>query len=151
MRIKNQKGNTAIEFAIVFPLLIVLIFGIIEFSIILYDKSIITNASREGARSGILAIYDSTGNYTPLPIGNQASPADNSTINGIVKVYCSAYLINFGAGNLTTTDLSTLPLVSGGNRVIKVSYTYNFLLLPNFVHNLSGNILLAATTTMRME
>jgi Flp pilus assembly protein TadG len=31
-----------------------LLFGIIEFGIILYDKAMITNASREGARAGIV-------------------------------------------------------------------------------------------------
>ena len=41
----------AIEFALVSPILIFLLFAIIEFSIVLYDKAIITNASREAARS----------------------------------------------------------------------------------------------------
>ena len=36
-----------------------LLFGIIEFGIILYDKAMITNASREGARAGI--VFDPDG------------------------------------------------------------------------------------------
>ena len=48
--IRSDSGAAAIEFAIVAPLLFVLLFGIIEFGAILYNKSVITNASREGAR-----------------------------------------------------------------------------------------------------
>ena len=47
---KCQRGAAAVEFAIVLPLLLVFVFGIIEFGFLLYDKAVITNASREGAR-----------------------------------------------------------------------------------------------------
>ena len=50
--LKGNNGASAVEFAVVLPLL-VLPFGIIEFSLALYDKAMITNASREGARAGI--------------------------------------------------------------------------------------------------
>ena len=48
MKIKDQDGATVVEFALVLPLLVVFIFGIIEFSLLLYNKAMITNASREG-------------------------------------------------------------------------------------------------------
>ena len=57
MKIKSENGASAVEFALVMPLLFVLIFGIIEFGIFLYDKAVITNASREGARAGVVARY----------------------------------------------------------------------------------------------
>ena len=52
----NNKGNAAIEFAIILPLFLFICLGIIEFSVLLYDKAMITNASREGARKGILFV-----------------------------------------------------------------------------------------------
>ena len=55
IRFNCQKGAAAVEFAIVLPLLLMLLFGIIEFSVILYDKAMITNASREGTRAGIVS------------------------------------------------------------------------------------------------
>jgi Flp pilus assembly protein TadG len=55
MRLKSQKGVAAVEFALVLPLLVLLIFGIIEFSLLMFNKQVITNASREGARAGIVA------------------------------------------------------------------------------------------------
>ncbi len=45
-KISCQKGAAAIEMALITPLLLILLFGIIEFSLILYDKAIITNASK---------------------------------------------------------------------------------------------------------
>src|SRR5690606_22788925 len=35
-------------------LLLVILFGIIDFSFMLYDKAMLTNAAREGARAGIV-------------------------------------------------------------------------------------------------
>ena len=51
-KINNQNGAALVEFAIVLPVLLMLIFEMIEFSLLLYDKAMITNASREGARAG---------------------------------------------------------------------------------------------------
>ena len=48
------RGASMIEFALVLPLLLLLVFGIVEFSVALYDKAVITNASREGARKGVI-------------------------------------------------------------------------------------------------
>ena len=43
-----------VELAIILPILLIVLFGLIEFGFILYDKAVITNASREGARQGIV-------------------------------------------------------------------------------------------------
>ena len=51
----RQAGAAMVEFAIVLPVLALLLMGIIEFSIIIYDKAVITNASRVGARYAIVA------------------------------------------------------------------------------------------------
>jgi Flp pilus assembly protein TadG len=55
VKLQSYRGASAVEFAIILPILILLVFGIIEFSLALYDKAMITNASREGARAGIVA------------------------------------------------------------------------------------------------
>ncbi|MFV9692161.1 MAG: TadE/TadG family type IV pilus assembly protein, partial [Desulfobacteria bacterium] len=46
----NKRGVAAVEFAICLPILIVLVFGSIEFGLMFYNKQVITNASREGVR-----------------------------------------------------------------------------------------------------
>ena len=56
--VRDEQGGSLVEFAIVMPLLFVILFGIIDFGILLYDKAMITNASREGASAGI--VFDAT-------------------------------------------------------------------------------------------
>ena len=53
--IQRQKGAEIVEFALVLPLLLLILFGIMEFGIVFFDKAIITNASREGARAGVVS------------------------------------------------------------------------------------------------
>ena len=53
MRKLNQRGAVAAEFALLLPVLLTLLFGIIEFGMIMYGREIVTNATREGARAGI--------------------------------------------------------------------------------------------------
>jgi len=47
---RNQKGAVVVEFAILAGLLIVIVFGIIEFGFIWLQSHYIANAAREGAR-----------------------------------------------------------------------------------------------------
>jgi len=48
--IKNEKGASAVEFALILPLLIMLVFGIVQFGIAFNNYITITHAAREGAR-----------------------------------------------------------------------------------------------------
>ena len=43
-----------VEFALIFPLLLFIVFSIIECSLALYDKAVITNASRERLKAEIV-------------------------------------------------------------------------------------------------
>jgi Flp pilus assembly protein TadG len=136
--IREQKGTSAIEFAIVLPLLIVLLFGIIEFSILLFDKAVITNASREGARAGMVF---------------SEPRLDDAGIGGVVITYCQNYLITFGN---TGTALSTTVARGGSGSTgdpltVTIGYHYDFLVLPGFINALVGGIDLTARTVMRME
>jgi len=136
MIMKNQKGASAIEFAIILPLLVVLVFGIIEFSILLYDKAMITNASREGARAGIVFRPD--------------SPLSDAEITNIVNNYCAAHLITFGSASPVTT-IKRVNDAPGDPLTVTVSYQYDFLVIPNLINTITGAINLNATTVMRME
>jgi len=133
---KRQRGATAVEFAIVFPLLILLLFGIIEFSVILYDKAMITNASREGARAGIVT---------------QLVRVSDTQIQGVVDNYCRLYLISFRSGAAPVTTVTRTGSTFGSELSVTVTYTYSFLALPQFVTGLVGPMNLTARTVMRME
>ena len=53
-----ERGAAVVEFAIVLPFLMLLLIGIIELGLLFYNQQVLTNASREGARSGIARFDD---------------------------------------------------------------------------------------------
>ena len=53
-RRSNQRGQAVIELALTLPLLLVVVFGIIDFGFMFQRYESVTNAAREGARLGIL-------------------------------------------------------------------------------------------------
>lgn len=53
-RRNDRRGIATVEFAIVAPLLLMIVFGIIEFGRMVMVQQIMTNASREGARRAII-------------------------------------------------------------------------------------------------
>jgi len=48
--IKSEKGASAVEFALILPILIILVFGIVQFGIAFNNYIALTHAAREGAR-----------------------------------------------------------------------------------------------------
>jgi len=48
--IKSEKGASAVEFALILPILIMLVFGIFQFGIAYNNYIALTHAAREGAR-----------------------------------------------------------------------------------------------------
>lgn len=51
-RSRDQSGASAVEFALVAPLLLFIVFGIIDFGVVFAQNLAINNAAREGARFG---------------------------------------------------------------------------------------------------
>lgn len=139
---EKQKGVAAVEFALVLPVLLLILFGIVELSVALYDKAVITNASREGARAGAVL--------------SASSPAQVQTfVQGVVTAYTSNYLLTFGQQN--TPAVPPLPSPSGTNYAfgdpisVTVNYQYNGLGLGQMLSAITGPITLSATTVMRHE
>jgi Flp pilus assembly protein TadG len=51
---RNRRATAAVEFAIVAPVFLLMVFGMIEYGRMVMVQQIITNASREGARTAVL-------------------------------------------------------------------------------------------------
>jgi len=142
--LEKNRGASAVEFAIILPLLVLFIFGIIELSFALYDNAMITNASREGARVGI--VY-------------RIPAVTDAEITGVVNNYLGSRLINFGGKRSPSGDPVTGATVivtrtgvsPGGALRVRVGYTYSFLVLPQFTPGIGGGINMSAETVMRME
>lgn len=63
-RRQGERGATLIEFAFIAPLLLLLLFGVIEFSRVVHGYTTVWSAAREGARYAT-TVGDSNGNGTP--------------------------------------------------------------------------------------
>lgn len=124
----KKKGQALVEFAILLPILILIIAGIMEFGIILNSYLTIQNASREGARYGIMGANDSE----IIQIVHDVTP--NLDINRL-------------SIEITPGDTSRKP---GDTITVKVIYDYD-LIIP-IISNIVGNeVELRAQTSMRIE
>lgn len=50
----RERGAAAVEFAIIFPLLLLLIGGVIDFGRAYFTQVVLANAAREGARAAVV-------------------------------------------------------------------------------------------------
>lgn len=137
---QSQRGAAAVEFAVVLPLLLLLLFGIIEFTILLFDKALLTNASREGARAGIVF----------------AQPrVPDATIQAVVSNYCASNLISFGNDTLPPPTVTRTGTNSGDTLTVTVHYNFRFLVFSNLLTLFGGTyrdgVPLRAVTSMRLE
>jgi len=132
MKRNNQKGAALVEFALVLPVLLLILMGIIEFGIILFDKAIITNASREAARERV----------------NYSAPTEAAIKTKILASYGSLP-ITFGSDILTAEDITFTQTVdpTGTHWRATIAYSYGFLYVP--IGDTPLN--LTSSTTMRQE
>ena len=141
MNYRSHKGQALVEFTLILPLLALMLFGIVEFGLLIYNQQVITNASREGARRGIVA------SIPRIPYTGANS------IDAAVQNY-AANLITFGTANnpvTTVTPAYQADAPFGSNLTVNVTYDYSFLLIPNFFGWADGILHLKATTVMRYE
>ncbi|MDA2917279.1 pilus assembly protein [Nitrospinae bacterium AH_259_B05_G02_I21] len=70
-RMSTEGGNAAVELAMMLPLFLALVMGIIEFGRVLYFKQVITNAARESSRASATGFepYITAANRVLSPAG----------------------------------------------------------------------------------
>ena len=129
LRRTRQLGQSLAEFAIVVPIFLIVVFGVVDFSLGLRSWLTITNASREGARVLVLG-------QTCAQVTNQTKTVAAS-INPPVTV---------------TITPSTCTGVTGDAMSVTVTYTYKSVTpLGHFAQLLTGPITMSSTSTMRHE
>ena len=150
MRIMSERVVAAVEFDIVEPVLVMLIFIIIELSLVLYDKALITNASREGARRG--SVHDASASTGTVDDGTIACAVYYKL--GQEDGNCPPlppnrfpHLISLGSSEIAGVQISpAAPRTSGDDLMVTVNYTYDFLVLPYFT-----SFDLCGVTVMKVE
>lgn len=142
--LKNERGGSAVEFAILLPLLLLIIFGGFEYGLVMFNQQVLTNASREAARAGIV-------------VGSGS--IDDLEVQQIANDYCQDYLVTFEVPESTPTVTVARDGEDskefGHPLIVTVQYDYQFLLLPNlrnlFGESSTNSLSLEARTTMRYE
>lgn len=125
-RIRDERGQTMVEFAVVFPVLVVMLFGIIQLGIVFNNYVTLTDAVRSGAREAAVA------RQTSDP-GGAATTAVRSSAAGLDQ------------GQLAVTVSSGWQ--PGSDVTVTASYPYSINLLGWVVS--AGN--LTSKTTERVE
>jgi Flp pilus assembly protein TadG len=129
---RSQEGTAAVEFAIILPILLLILAGLIDFGWGFYWKHTVTNASRAGARYASLANYPS-GTRTPYTDGQ------------IQTLVTTAYGSDLG---VSVTGSNT----AGATRSVTVTKTMSYFVSGILIScgvNLPATI--ANTTSMTME
>ncbi len=133
-----------VEFAILCTVFLLIVAGIMDLGHAFYMDQVITNASREGARYGVVYRTDAS--------GNRMAPASFSpTIkNHLLTDYkLGSYLPSDAGADVTVTgDTST---TSGDKLEVKVTARKYWFILDNFIPNFGSYKDMSATTVMRLE
>ena len=136
----SETGAELIEFALVFPLLLLVMLGVFDFGLLFQRYEVVTNAAREGARVSVLPGYTATD----------------------VELRVAQYLAAGGlteAPTVTSLDPTAVPIGAGGTCMtvggVTVGYPHPFTFVGGIVGYFGGSgfttTTLTATATMRYE
>jgi Flp pilus assembly protein TadG len=104
-RIRDERGQTAVEFALIAPLLVILLLAIIQFGVAFHNYVTITDAARAGARQAIIARFAS-GNFSDATqtVKNAASSLDQTELNkpGAIQITSAGGMVS---GSLVTVTV----------------------------------------------
>lgn len=123
---KSQKGQSLVEFALVIPLLIVLLFGIVDFGRVFHTYLTLDHAGREAARA--------------------------ASVGGTDDEIESIAVSNGTSINLTESQVEINPTGeknSGENVTITITYPIDFL--TPVIGDIVGSFDLENITVMRLE
>ena len=125
----DEDGAAAVEFALLLPLLVLLLFGLIQFGLAFNTKIQATNAAREGARMAVVGI-------------------DNWADVGGGLPFWQAVQQNAGVGDIDNCVLDTTDVVGG---TLTVTFDYPLDLVIPFMPNPPSWQTGTAQATMRIE
>lgn len=125
-RNRKQRGQSLVEFAMVAPLFLLMVFGMVDFGIGFYSWITVTNAAREGARLG--AVQGTQGEI-------------------VARVNASADQLDTTKMTVTVVNAQGLP-----GEAVAVDVDYDFQLMTPLAGLMGvANINISSTSTMRLE
>lgn len=134
--IRRLSGSSIVELMLVFPLLMTLGFGIVEYSSFIYAKTAVQNAAREGARSAI------------------KSAATNSTVQAAIDAVMANAGLQRSGYTVALSPSNMLGLPTGQSITVTVSFAWGNLglhPLPSGMGGISNSKALTSSVVMNRE
>lgn len=153
---RDKRGQGLVEFALVFPIIVLIFFAIFDLGRGVYAYNTIANAARVGARVAVVNQIQTTpaGDCNQSrPIENPGAPhwsiktcAANSAIS--LGVQTSAVTVAYSAPPSTT--LACSPSLKVGC-IAAVTVTYSYIPSTPVIGNLIGTIAMSSTSEIPVE
>lgn len=141
-RHSREHGAAAVEFALVLPLFLLVVFGIITYGFVFAQELALSNAARQGARFGVVA--DRTCADISSEVANSATTLGMTGSGITVK-------ITRGAGFDCTTAPADARPCAGSSSEDSVQVTAKFTSVPIVPMILVDDIELEGTGAFRCE
>ena len=121
LRVGDERGAVAVEFALIFPVLILLLVGIIEFGAMFNAQLLVQGAAREGAREMSLTGSVAQAQAAALTVAPGLSPALTAADITVSAAGCTdgsdiTVTIRYDKPFLTGMFGTTLPLEASATR-----------------------------------
>ena len=138
-RRRRRSGQALVEFALVFPIFMLVLAGILDFGFMLYNRMTIINAAREGAHSGIIVA-----DYTTIPVIVESSVISNAARGGITLTSSNVSIecVQTSSGSVSPPSCAWDTVIPGDSVKVTVSYAYTsfFPLFFGTTFNLSSTV-----------
>lgn len=154
-RVPRDRGQGLVEFALVIPVIMLLIFGAVDLGRAVYAYNTIANAARDGARvAAVNQIATSPDCNEDRPVENPATPhwsikrcaADSALTLGVQP---GDVTVAYSAPSGTSLTCTSVTINVGC--IASVTVTYRYTPMTPVIGDLVGNIAINSTSQMPIE
>ncbi len=161
----RRRGQTLVEFALVLPIFLLLVFAVIDGGRYIFLSSALSNAAREGARLGsVEAWWKGSSDASCGTAGGPVCPANTTALINHITAAANRQMAPFGsvdnvyircdaAGNAPPTGNWTTKTCTGnspgGTISVRVNYTWDAI--TPLVANIMGSITTSGSATVSIN
>jgi Flp pilus assembly protein TadG len=161
--VRSARGQSLVEFALVLPIFILLLFGLIDGGRLVYQHSVLSQAAREGARlASVEASWIGSSDAGCGSAGGPVCPASATALKSDVVVAANRMITPFATvtaadvflrcdpsggtptGNWTGTSCSS----NAAGNVASVRVTGTFRPITPVISSIVGTVSMSASTSM---
>jgi Flp pilus assembly protein TadG len=148
--LRSERGAVAVEFAIILPILLLLVFGIIDFGHAWYMRHMMSDASREGARYATRYKTDATGHrILPMNLSPTMATYVLTTAGLTNRLPCDASpTVTPSGAAATETNPSIL---AGEDYIVTITATKTWFVLGKLIPGFGDSKTITVATTMTCE